>query len=639
MAGEIMSKVAFSSKVPLLMKATSDSSQPTPGYLFEDIQKISYESIDYCIYMADFLIDRLKKKSLHVKLKALQVIRYVVDRGHREFTIYIRKNSNSIRELQSLNGPPDILHGDAFYVNIRNAATELLTILFDLERDQHFKQTSWVSSDPIEKCFGKLHQGSGIAQSSSGFGISSPPSNSNILSSIYDKVKEVIPSFLQTQTESQLVKDNYYQQFNETPKINSPSDTIWSFVGQKSNGVMSKKDNDSSGYQSPVLNNTLDYQPPVSNSFSHRNNIQTNQDASLRETPKSSENIKVSETTKTSETTILTEVPDTLFQGLCVQERSKPNNSSEIYTTKCENQYEQSLLNDQFSCFMSNTQNSKNNFLNDDLSEKNWLFSSFNEGNVVKTEANCYVTSNGTANSYDSYHVNKSNTIKNNDNKSLSFNSQKHSYNDSSFILPNDVNQKQNCLESLPTSLYKQSTEKQNRETEEYLVSQSTYRAQLLQSVGNSSEKSLTNAFIQNQQQTAAVKLKELDNFDPFSVEIPSTNHTMTYAANLHQNQPPQTQYPSNPTVFQNSAIQRFPQQQQNNFHFQNSFHQQNVPRYLGNCTYNNHAPLGTNEIVLSPSQNVTGFTSQRPAVRISNTQVKDSFSFVQDAMKSSMNK
>ncbi|XP_065659119.1 uncharacterized protein LOC101234304 isoform X4 [Hydra vulgaris] len=615
MAGEIMSKVAFSSKVPLLMKATSDSSQPTPGYLFEDIQKISYESIDYCIYMADFLIDRLKKKSLHVKLKALQVIRYVVDRGHKEFTIYVRKNSNNIRELQSLNGPPDILHGDAFYVNIRNAATELLTILFDLERDQHFKQTS-------------------IAQSSSGFGISSPPSNSNILSSIYDKVKEVIPSFLQTQTESQLVKDNYYQQFNETPKVNTPSDTIWSFVGQKSNGVMSKKDNDSSGYQSPVLNNTLDFQPPVLNTFSHRNNLQTNQDTSLRETPKSSENIKVSEINKTSETTILTEVPDTLFQGLCVQERSKPNisNSSEIYTTKCENRYEQSLLNDQFSCFMSNTQNSKNNSLNDDLSKKNWLFS-FNDGNVVKTD----VTSNGTAKSYDSYHINKSNTIKNNDDKLLSLNSQKHSYNDSSYVPPNDVNQKQNCLESLSTSLYKQSTEKQNRDTEEYLVSQSTYRAQLLQSIGNSSEKSLTNAFIQNQQQTA--KLKELDNFDPFSVETPSTNHAITYAANLHQSQPPQTQYPSNPLVFQNSAMHCFPQQQQNNFHSQNSFHQQSVPGYLGNYTYNNHAPLRTNEIVLSPSQNVTGFTSQRPAVRISNTQVKDSFSFVQDAMKSSMNK
>ena len=41
----VMSKVAFASKISVLMKTTSDDATPTPGYLYADVTKISYESV------------------------------------------------------------------------------------------------------------------------------------------------------------------------------------------------------------------------------------------------------------------------------------------------------------------------------------------------------------------------------------------------------------------------------------------------------------------------------------------------------------------------------------------------------------------------------------------------------------------
>ncbi|XP_057310792.1 uncharacterized protein LOC130648730 isoform X4 [Hydractinia symbiolongicarpus] len=147
MAG-LMSTVAFAKNVPTLMKATSDSVSPTPGYLYTEITKITFESLDFCDHLVNFLVERLKKKSLHVKLKVLMVMRNVLEKGNGEFASGLRKQASGVRECKGISGPSDPLHGDVYYVNIRNAAAEVLDILFDLDRSNAGNQSQKIQTGP-----------------------------------------------------------------------------------------------------------------------------------------------------------------------------------------------------------------------------------------------------------------------------------------------------------------------------------------------------------------------------------------------------------------------------------------------------------------------------------------------------------
>ena len=62
----------------LVSKATADSAEPTPGYMFNEIARITHASVDACLQLENFLLKRLKKDSVHVKLKVLRVIKHCV---------------------------------------------------------------------------------------------------------------------------------------------------------------------------------------------------------------------------------------------------------------------------------------------------------------------------------------------------------------------------------------------------------------------------------------------------------------------------------------------------------------------------------------------------------------------------------
>ena len=52
----------------------------------------------------EFLLSRLKKKSVNVKLKTLLVLRNVLDKGSTEFNRSLRKQSEDIKEMKSFSG-------------------------------------------------------------------------------------------------------------------------------------------------------------------------------------------------------------------------------------------------------------------------------------------------------------------------------------------------------------------------------------------------------------------------------------------------------------------------------------------------------------------------------------------------------
>ncbi|KAK3586102.1 hypothetical protein CHS0354_033222 [Potamilus streckersoni] len=133
MATTIWSKVSFGNKISTLIKATSDDDRPIPGYLYKEINDMTYESDECCQNTLDFLNDQLDQTSSHVKLKVLKLMKVLVENGHQNFRLGLLKQSFGIKEATKWSGPPDPLHGNTPYLMVRKAAQNLLEVSFSLK--------------------------------------------------------------------------------------------------------------------------------------------------------------------------------------------------------------------------------------------------------------------------------------------------------------------------------------------------------------------------------------------------------------------------------------------------------------------------------------------------------------------------
>lgn len=127
----ILERLVFLQKVPTLMRATSDDESPCPGYLFEEISKISHESVGCCQCLLEYLLERLQVESCHVKLKVLKILLHVCGHGPPHFLTELRRNATFIQEVIVYSGPPDPIHGNALYQKVRSSAQELAILLFN----------------------------------------------------------------------------------------------------------------------------------------------------------------------------------------------------------------------------------------------------------------------------------------------------------------------------------------------------------------------------------------------------------------------------------------------------------------------------------------------------------------------------
>uniref|UniRef100_A0A674JUA3 AP-4 complex accessory subunit Tepsin n=1 Tax=Terrapene triunguis TaxID=2587831 RepID=A0A674JUA3_9SAUR len=117
-------------QLPTLMKGTSDDDVPCPGYLFEEITKISYDSPGSSQCLLEHLLNRLQNNSCHVKLKVLKILLYMCTHGSSQFLQQLKRNSTFIQEAAVFAGPPDPLHGNSLYQKVRAAAQDLAGALF-----------------------------------------------------------------------------------------------------------------------------------------------------------------------------------------------------------------------------------------------------------------------------------------------------------------------------------------------------------------------------------------------------------------------------------------------------------------------------------------------------------------------------
>ncbi|XP_036078323.1 AP-4 complex accessory subunit tepsin isoform X3 [Rousettus aegyptiacus] len=126
----LMGRALAAFQLPVLLKGTSDDDIPCPGYLFEEIAKISHESPGSSHCLLEYLLDRLHSGSGRVKLKVLKILLHLCAHGSPSFLLILKRNPVFIQEAAAFTGPPDPLHGSSLYQKVRAAAQDLGSALF-----------------------------------------------------------------------------------------------------------------------------------------------------------------------------------------------------------------------------------------------------------------------------------------------------------------------------------------------------------------------------------------------------------------------------------------------------------------------------------------------------------------------------
>lgn len=126
----MLDRLAFLHQLPVLLKGTSDDDTPCPGYLYEEIARISHESAGSGQCLLEYLLNRLQNNSCRVKLKVLKILLYLCAHSTDPFLQDLRRNAAYIQEAAAVSGPPDPLHGISLYQKVRSSAQELVGSLF-----------------------------------------------------------------------------------------------------------------------------------------------------------------------------------------------------------------------------------------------------------------------------------------------------------------------------------------------------------------------------------------------------------------------------------------------------------------------------------------------------------------------------
>uniref|UniRef100_A0A480TC92 AP-4 complex accessory subunit Tepsin n=2 Tax=Sus scrofa TaxID=9823 RepID=A0A480TC92_PIG len=127
---QLRDRLSFLHRLPLLLKGTSDDDTPCPGFLFEEIAKISHESLGSSQCLLEYLLSRLHSGSGRVKLKVLKILLHLCGHGSSASLLILRRNPAFIQEAAVFAGPPDPLHGNSLYQKVRAAAQDLGAALF-----------------------------------------------------------------------------------------------------------------------------------------------------------------------------------------------------------------------------------------------------------------------------------------------------------------------------------------------------------------------------------------------------------------------------------------------------------------------------------------------------------------------------
>ena len=116
---------------PLPPPPPPQDDNPTPGYVYTELAKITHQDASTSDKMADWLYKRLARSEACVKFKVLKVMALVCKTGRMEFRRALQRQNEAVKQCQQFKGPPDPLRGDEPYRKVREAANEALQAMFD----------------------------------------------------------------------------------------------------------------------------------------------------------------------------------------------------------------------------------------------------------------------------------------------------------------------------------------------------------------------------------------------------------------------------------------------------------------------------------------------------------------------------
>ncbi|XP_065342556.1 AP-4 complex accessory subunit Tepsin-like [Cloeon dipterum] len=202
----IVEKITFATYLPLLSNATSDSTESTPGYILQEIEKLSYDYPHHCKELASYLSRRLEKPSLQTKLKALKILEHLVYNGHVNVRAALRKNDSAVKAAVMCSGMADPLTGTVVLESIRKMAKSLLDTLYATGRIKEDEELISQNKDvrPQRPFLGAMGASNLTDTKYQGFGNSPNTKEANVVDKVwsyFDKLST--PS----DTNSKIIKD------------------------------------------------------------------------------------------------------------------------------------------------------------------------------------------------------------------------------------------------------------------------------------------------------------------------------------------------------------------------------------------------------------------------------------------------
>jgi hypothetical protein len=85
----------------ILSKATAGTEEPTAGWMFHSIAKMTKESPTACESVIDWLMNKLGDNNIHTKKKVLIIIKNVAQQGDPDFSRMLTKRTESIKAYAS----------------------------------------------------------------------------------------------------------------------------------------------------------------------------------------------------------------------------------------------------------------------------------------------------------------------------------------------------------------------------------------------------------------------------------------------------------------------------------------------------------------------------------------------------------
>ncbi|SOV83583.1 conserved Plasmodium protein, unknown function [Plasmodium sp. gorilla clade G3] len=135
----------------ILNKATSSNDEPTPGYLYNEITQMTFCSKESLSLVGEYLLKKLQRTDLNVKLKTLKIMKHLCDKKRADFRNFLKKKMDIIKECQSCNIVNDELKGETPSMLVRKEATDLIKLIYSYDATENVMKSSSNNSQDTMK--------------------------------------------------------------------------------------------------------------------------------------------------------------------------------------------------------------------------------------------------------------------------------------------------------------------------------------------------------------------------------------------------------------------------------------------------------------------------------------------------------